>query len=455
MSLAAPEDAASVLEQFVHDGMFILVLGLIVIESMRLTSSPVANTPAEITFLLEEIQAKDMQIQAFKDEIIKRDNQLQKWVRVNGGHVQNPKEEAFSKTINDCYDKCEILQAEKCGLSEKALIVLDRQVKRLDVGLRGLATREEFPGDWGGPTLLTGSGNVTGVNTPATGGGGAVHVAGPLQAVSANVGGGAGEPNIANAARMRMAQQAAQAGRGVAGHGLASGTQTPTNMPRSQREGSSEAAKRRRLNATLGTLPAASSNLRQSSLGPGTPKAGTPGPTATSSSRAGSAQPARPSAGQKKGSSQTAPAVRKPAPAQGTSNRKRDRNKKRSDRRRALKSDRATPSTNASLSDEDEDSGASPTPSSLPRSQADGAGDRKRGAHASSDEEDEEGEEDNTLYCFCQRASFGEMIGCDNDNCEFQWFHYGCVGIREQPLGEWLCPTCRKLPRSKIVKESS
>lgn len=415
-----------------------------------------ANTPAEITFLLEEIQAKDMQIQAFKDEINKRDNQLQKWVRVNGGHVQNPKEDAFSKTINDCYDKCEILQAEKKGLSEKALIVLDRQIKRLDVGLRGLAAREEFPSDWGGPTLLTGSGNVTGVNTPATGGGGAVHAGGPLQAVSGNAGSG-GEPNIANAARMRMAQQAAQAGRAAAGHGHGSGTQTPTNMSRSQREGSTEAAKRRRLNTSLGTLPAASSNLRQSSLGPGTPKAGTPAPTGGSSSRAGSVQPARPSAVQKKGISQTIP-PRKPAPAQATSNRKRDRNRgtKKFDRRRALKSDRATPSTNASLSDEDEDSAASPTPSSLPRSQADGAGDKRRGTHASSDEDDdEEGEEDNALYCLCQRASFGEMIGCDNDNCEFQWFHYGCVGIREQPLGEWLCPTCRKLPRAKIVKESS
>ena len=83
--------------------------------------------------MLEEIQAKDHQILAYKDEINKRDAALQKWVRLNGGHVPNPKEDAFSKTINDCFDKCEILQAEKCGLSEKALIVLERQIKKLDV----------------------------------------------------------------------------------------------------------------------------------------------------------------------------------------------------------------------------------------------------------------------------------------------------------------------------------
>ena len=427
MSLAGPEDAASVLESFVHD---------------------VANTPAEVTHLLEEIQTKDMQIHALKDEISKRDAQLQKWVRLNGGHIVNPKDEPFSRTVNDCYDKCEILQAEKCGLGEKAQIVLERQIKRLDLGLRGLGAREEFPSDWGGPTLLSGSGSVTGVSTPVTGGGGVVHAA-PLHVVSGNIGSVGGAPNIANAAQIRMAQ-AAKAGRSVVHAG---GTVTPTNMPRNQRESSSEANKRRRLNVSLGTLPVPSSNLGQSSLGPGTPKAGTPNPQAAGTSRAGSAQPTRPAGGLKK--APTTAAARKLAPPQPS--RKRDRHRKKGDRRRQLKSDRATPSTNASGSD-DEDS-ASPTPSSLPRSQADGTGDRRHRNHRhhdepASDDDEDDPEEDNTLYCFCQRKSFGDMIGCDNDNCEYQWFHYECVSITKQPLGEWLCPTCRKLPRNKIVKES-
>lgn len=389
-----------------------------------------------------------MQIHAFKDEINKRDAQLQKWVRVNGGHVLNPKEEAFSRTINDCYDKIEILQAEKCGLSEKGLIVLERQIKRLDIGLRSLSTREEFPSDWQGPSLV-GSGPGTGVSTPVAGGGGAL-TAGPLQAVSGNIGVTAGAPNIANAAQMRMAQTAG--GRG------ASGAQTPKDMPRGQREGSSEANKRRRLNTSLGSLPTASSNLRQSSLGPGTPKAGTPQPN---TSRAGSAQP-KPAAGNKKGTTATSAAsTRKPAPTQG---RKRDRdraaaNKKKSASRRShLTASRATPSTTTSLSDEDDS--ASPTPSSLQRSQADGTADAKRPSRranevpAEVDEDEEDDEDDPTLYCFCHTKSYGNMIGCDNDDCEFQWFHYGCVGISQQPSGEWLCPACRKLPRGKIVKST-
>ncbi|KJX97524.1 hypothetical protein TI39_contig482g00013, partial [Zymoseptoria brevis] len=271
--MALPEDAAAVLEQFVHD---------------------VANIPAEITHLMEEIQAKDMQISAFKDEINKRDVQLQKWVRTNGGHVLNPKEEAFSKTINECYDKCEVIQAQKLGLSEKALKILERQIKRLDTGLRGLAQTEQFPSDWGGPSLL--SATPTGANTPITGQAGMPL---PLQVVSGNIGSTGGAPNIANAAQMRLAQNAAAGIRNSPGAGQA----LPTSASRSSREGSSEANKRRRLNASIGNLPTASSNLRQSSLGPGTPKPGTPNPSsanAPNSSRAGSAQPARPTAGHKK-----------------------------------------------------------------------------------------------------------------------------------------------------------
>ncbi|KAI5951510.1 YNG2 [Candida jiufengensis] len=52
---------------------------------------------------------------------------------------------------------------------------------------------------------------------------------------------------------------------------------------------------------------------------------------------------------------------------------------------------------------------------------------------------------DNNLYCFCQRVSFGEMIGCDNDDCKYEWFHWSCVGITSPPKDDeiWYCPDCR------------
>jgi hypothetical protein len=38
-----------------------------------------------------------------------------------------------------------------------------------------------------------------------------------------------------------------------------------------------------------------------------------------------------------------------------------------------------------------------------------------------------EGDEaaDDTLYCFCQQKSYGEMIGCDNEECEYEWVSRG------------------------------
>lgn len=34
---------------------------------------------------------------------------------------------------------------------------------------------------------------------------------------------------------------------------------------------------------------------------------------------------------------------------------------------------------------------------------------------------DAEVEPDDALYCFCQQKSYGEMIGCDNDKCQYEW----------------------------------
>lgn len=81
----------------------------------------VSNLPAEIAHLLEEIQAKDQVIQDLRDVINSRDKSIQNFVRAQGGHVKNPKEEGLSKAIMANFDRIEILQAEKLGLSEKAL----------------------------------------------------------------------------------------------------------------------------------------------------------------------------------------------------------------------------------------------------------------------------------------------------------------------------------------------
>ncbi|EDO43857.1 predicted protein [Nematostella vectensis] len=56
-------------------------------------------------------------------------------------------------------------------------------------------------------------------------------------------------------------------------------------------------------------------------------------------------------------------------------------------------------------------------------------------------------------YCLCNQVSFGEMIGCDNEECQIEWFHFQCVGLSHKPKGKWYCPRCmqeRKKERNYI-----
>lgn len=46
-------------------------------------------------------------------------------------------------------------------------------------------------------------------------------------------------------------------------------------------------------------------------------------------------------------------------------------------------------------------------------------------------------------YCLCEQVSYGEMIGCDNEQCPIEWFHFSCVGLTYKPKGKWFCPKCR------------
>ncbi|KAF5404972.1 hypothetical protein PHET_01457 [Paragonimus heterotremus] len=65
-----------------------------------------------------------------------------------------------------------------------------------------------------------------------------------------------------------------------------------------------------------------------------------------------------------------------------------------------------------------------------------------------------DGTPDERLYCLCKKISFGDMIACDNKDCEVEWFHFACVDIRVQPKGKWYCPLCRgessKMKRSDV-----
>jgi len=48
-------------------------------------------------------------------------------------------------------------------------------------------------------------------------------------------------------------------------------------------------------------------------------------------------------------------------------------------------------------------------------------------------------------YCYCKQVSYGEMIACDNDFCDIEWFHLQCVGLDAPPKKneKWYCTSCR------------
>ncbi|KAL4561156.1 hypothetical protein LXL04_033318 [Taraxacum kok-saghyz] len=56
-------------------------------------------------------------------------------------------------------------------------------------------------------------------------------------------------------------------------------------------------------------------------------------------------------------------------------------------------------------------------------------------------------------YCFCNQVSYGEMVACDNPDCKIEWFHYGCVGLKEQPKGKWYCSDCSGTQKRKVYVE--
>lgn len=281
--MATGEDCASVLEQFIHD---------------------VANLPAEINHMMEEIQAKDKEMQKHLATISSKDANIQKHVKTNGSLVPHPKEKEYVDAVVKNFDLCRELQDQKVGLSDKACALLDRQIKKLDIKIRELQSDGQLADGPPIPSIF--NQKLRQAETPS----GLLNlpIAGqlPLQATSSNalnMNMAAHRLNSQHGAAPHLAQsiprhvaQAAAAGAATAGGSLSrsSGPSTPSsalNQQRHQREHSAGAVdgKRRKLNSALAgaNLPAQPSTLRQSSLGPGTPKAGTP--TGTSAGgRAGS-----------------------------------------------------------------------------------------------------------------------------------------------------------------------
>ncbi|KAL7416597.1 hypothetical protein BDY24DRAFT_438435 [Mrakia frigida] len=62
---------------------------------------------------------------------------------------------------------------------------------------------------------------------------------------------------------------------------------------------------------------------------------------------------------------------------------------------------------------------------------------------------------DKNTYCYCNGASYGEMIGCDDDDCEIEWYHLDCLRLSAPPDGTWHCPTCSKRRAEKAAQKAA
>lgn len=68
----------------------------------------------------------------------------------------------------------------------------------------------------------------------------------------------------------------------------------------------------------------------------------------------------------------------------------------------------------------------------------------------SSEETNAEGSDstsNSVTYCYCNGPEEGDMVGCDNADCQHEWFHLKCLGLKFHPKSKtWYCPDCQKLP---------
>ncbi|KAF9070356.1 hypothetical protein BDP27DRAFT_1323898 [Rhodocollybia butyracea] len=60
-----------------------------------------------------------------------------------------------------------------------------------------------------------------------------------------------------------------------------------------------------------------------------------------------------------------------------------------------------------------------------------------------------------TRWCYCHKPSDGEMVACDNENCQNQWFHLACTGLPQLPdeSDTWYCDDCDPGKNSKKLRK--
>lgn len=407
-----------------------------------------SNLHEEIRFLQDEIHDKDRAYHECVKTIEDSDAKIQRWIRANTSSQANPREDFLRNIVQTNYAKADQLSYEKLTLSARLNILLEKHLRHLDGQIKLLYDRQEpgFTNPDETPSVLRPS--AANHSIPSTRYPNAA-ASSPMGIIttSSTPGGKPTNPQI------RTSQ--------IQAHGSSSAPVTPAAatiiLNRKEREssagpGNGVPKRGPRTGTGLGTAPTASSGLaRHSPIGPGTPKAGTPGTT----SRAGSAGPrvsSKPTGGIRKGTPSGATARKKPPNAKSGLNRVKQAGRSKGSPTSTADSELSDADSAPSSRAGSRAGSGTPVPSAatshLPHKRshkhsngndedmADSDGDASR----SGDDEDEEGKK----YCLCQHVSYGDMVACDNPDCPYEWFHWNCVGLKSEPEGRWFCPECRE-----------
>lgn len=409
----------------------------------------VQNFPEEIRFIQDEIVDKDRQFQECIKVIDDRDSKIQKWIKTNGSHETNPREDGMRRVIHERNTHADRLAGDKISLARKLQATMDKHLRNLDHHIKLLYDRAEpgFNDPDECPSLLRHSAanysapSTRSLNPTAHPSGTTINAAASITAIEP-VGLAPARPvNI----QVRNAQTQSQ-------HPASAPTSPAANiiLNRQAREssaGPSTGVPKRgpRSSSGMGNIPVTSSGLaRHSSAGPGTPRSlgasGTIG-----AARAGSAGPRSSS---QKGSNASGVGRRGTPTGNGRKKASATGNKSTLSRLRKSGSRKSPASAADSELSEAETGSVEGEESRLDRASGTPAGDTKHVDHSMVDvEEDEAG--DDKKYCMCQNVSFGDMVACDNDHCPYEWFHWSCVGLRSEPNGTWYCPVCTEKMQKK------
>ncbi|KAK7499783.1 hypothetical protein BaRGS_00008874 [Batillaria attramentaria] len=69
----------------------------------------------------------------------------------------------------------------------------------------------------------------------------------------------------------------------------------------------------------------------------------------------------------------------------------------------------------------------------------------KRASSVSPSKQRQRKRQSKKLWCSCRKTEdYDNMVACENENCEVQWYHLSCVGLNHTPEADevWFCPTC-------------